>query len=524
MIKSFILSNRLRITYRVNSFIYSIRQFPIIKKILPNRLYKSKVLKILGMIFSILIEILQIFLGKFLYLWLMIFSFLSMYQTKMTDTYLHMFFFLTLAGALLNTYMFNPTKDKYYAMFLLNMPAYEYTLSNYAYSMIKTILGFLPFTILFGYLLGIPLWISILMPFFVWSVKMIVASINLWQYEKKRKVINENLPPKIYWILVFVFLLFAYGLPFLGIVLPTFVFLILALCFLLLSFYAGYKIKTFSFYRQVYKELLSKNSLYMGSNTSQEIIKNNSLKNIKLDKKYTSNKKGFAFFHDLFVKRHRKILTLAIKKQVFVMLFLFLGIIVVLLFNKDIHQEINAMMLTYLPYFVFIMYLLNRGQTVTQAMFMNCDHSMLTYRIYRTPKVILGMFRERLKTLILLNLFPAFILGVALPILLFITGGTDNPLNYVVLFVSIIAMSIFFSVHYLVMYYLLQPYNVETEMKSSTYTVVQWLTYFVCYFMIDLHLPTFSFGIAVSLFCIFYSIISLFLVYRLAPKTFKLRR
>ena len=96
MIKSFILSNRLRITYRVNSFIYSIRQFPIIKKILPNRLYKSKVLKILGMIFSILIEILQIFLGKFLYLWLMIFSFLSMSQTKMTDTFLHMFFFLTL--------------------------------------------------------------------------------------------------------------------------------------------------------------------------------------------------------------------------------------------------------------------------------------------------------------------------------------------------------------------------------------------------------------------------------------------
>ena len=198
--------------------------------------------------------------------------------------------------------------------------------------------------------------------------------------------------------------------------------------------------------------------------------------------------------------------------------------IIALLINKDIHQEVNNLLLTYLPYFVFIMYLLNRGQTVTNAMFLNCDHSMLTYRIYRAPKVILGIFKERLKTLISLNLIPATILGIALPTFLFITGGTNNPLNYAVLFVSIIAMSIFFSVHYLVMYYLLQPYNVETEMKSSTYSVAQFLTYFICYFMINLHLPTLYFGACLILFCILYSILSLFIVYRLAPQTFKLRK
>ena len=74
------------------------------------------------------------------------------------------------------------------------------------------------------------------------------------------------------------------------------------------------------------------------------------------------------------------------------------------------------------------------------------------------------------------------------------------------------------------MYYLLQPYNVETEMKSSTYSVVQFLTYFICYFMIDLHLPTLSFGAFLTLFCILYSVLSLIIVYHFAPKTFKLRR
>ena len=107
--------------------------------------------------------------------------------------------------------------------------------------------------------------------------------------------------------------------------------------------------------------------------------------------------------------------------------------------------------------------------------------------------------------------------------LLYLTGGTDNYLNYIVLFISIIAMSIFFSIHYLVMYYLLQPYNVNIEMKSSTYSVVQWVTYIVCYMFLQMRLPTVYFGIATVVFCILYSIIALILVYKYAPKTFKLR-
>ena len=74
MIKSFITSFKLKNTYRVNSVIYSIRQFPFVKKILPNTLYKNKVLKIIGNIISVIIELCSIFLGKFLYLWLCIVS------------------------------------------------------------------------------------------------------------------------------------------------------------------------------------------------------------------------------------------------------------------------------------------------------------------------------------------------------------------------------------------------------------------------------------------------------------------
>ena len=524
MIEAFIISFKLRNAYRVNSIIYSIKQLPIIRKILPNSLYKNKTLKILANIISILIEIFNIFIGKILYIFLMIFLPLQLYNTNNANTFIHIFTFLTLCGGLLNTYMFNPTKDKYYAIVIMNINAKKYTLSNYYYQLIKVIIGFLPFTIIFGTISKLPIWISLILPVFVVMIKMIVNYYCIKDFQKTQKAKNENLPSKILWSVIAILLVIAYGLPLANITINQVIFLGAFVISLILGIYSFIVIQKFDNYKKMYKQLLTQRNVYIGNKqSSNEVLKENSLKQIVMDTKYTSNKTGFAYFHDLFVKRHRKILTEAVKKQSVVIILILLAVIIAIYLNNDFKAKTNELLLSYLPYFVFIMYLLNRGTTVTQAMFMNCDHSMLTYRIYRTPKVILGIFKERLKTLIKINCLPAFLDGGGLALLLYISGGTDNILNYLSLFLSIIAMSIFFSVHYLVMYYLLQPYNVNTEMKSSTYRVVQAMTYLVSYYMIKLKLPTLSFGIAMIIFCISYSLISLIIAYKYAPKTFKLR-
>lgn len=524
MLKTFITSFKLQNTYRTNSIIYSIKQLPLIKRILPNSLYKSKGLKIFAGIISILWEIINIFIGKVIYIAAMIFMALSWYKTNNADTFIHIFTFLTLAGGLVNTYMLNPTKDKYYAIILMNINAREYGLSNYYYQLIKLIVGFLPFTILFGRIAGVPLWIQIAIPFFVLAIKLIVMNYCIYDFKKTNKASNENLPTKFVWGFVGICLLLAYGLPAINITLNQTIFLYVFIIAIILGIVSLVKIHNFNDYRRMYKQVLTESNVYIQEKaTGTQLIKDTSLKQIELDKNYTSNKSGFAYFHDLFVKRHRKILTTAVKKQSIVILLIIIAMIIGIQMNNDFKVKTNEVLLVYLPYFVFIMYCINRSSSVTQAMFMNCDHSMLTYRIYRTPKVILGIFKERLKTLITINLLPAVLMGGGLALLLYLSGGTDNPINYAIQFVSIIAMSIFFSVHYLVMYYLLQPYNVNTEMKSSTYKVVQGLTYIVCWYMIQIQMPIFTFGIATIVFCIAYCLISLFLAYKYAPKTFKLR-
>ena len=137
--------------------------------------------------------------------------------------------------------------------------------------------------------------------------------------------------------------------------------------------------------------------------------------------------------------------------------------------------------------------------------------------------MILKLFRIRLREIIKINLMPGVILGVGLALLLYASGGTDNPMNYGILVTSIICMSIFFSVHYLTIYYLLQPYNAGTEIKSATYQIVMSATYLVCFCMMQVRMPILTFGILCIVFCFLYFTVACVLIYRFAPKTFRLR-
>ena len=521
MFRSFLLSFRLRNAYKINTFIYALKSIPGIRKLLPDKLYQSKILKIIGNIISILLEIIDIFLGKLLYIFLMIFSIMTIYKTSSENTFLHIFVCLTLIGAIMNTYMFNPTKDKYYAMFIMRMDAKNYSLSNYFYAIFKAIIGFLPFTIIFGLLSGLNIWICLLLPLFVASAKITVAAYNLSLYTKKGIIINENNLMKHTWLFILLFLGIAYGLPALKIVIPSYILISFMIITILISIFSIKYILKFNQYREMYKQVLTNANINVIANANQ-ITKDTVLKQINVDQALTSNKKGFAYFNDLFVKRHSKLLLKSAKKVAFFSIIIIGIVLLVITLNTEIKKEVNNIIMTYLPYFVFIMYLINRGEAITRAMFMNSDHSMLTYAFFRKPNSILKLFRERLKSIISINLLPASIIGLGLAIILWATGGTTNPLNYLILVGSIIAMSIFFSVHHLVIYYLLQPYNINSETKNTTYTIVNILTYVVCYWMIDLRLPTLYFGLATILFAITYSLISLLLVYKLAPKTFKI--
>lgn len=527
MLKTLRLSFSLKNTYRVNSILYSIKQIPLLKKIIPDTVYQIKGFKIFANIISVIWEIISAFAGKLLYFLTMLVGALSLYELpkeKESQMFLHLLVFLSVIGAFINTYMFNPTKDKYYAMMLLEMDAREYTLINYFYAIIKILLAFGLLGFLFGYPMGLSVLQIVLIPFFVAGIKMIFEAYALWFYEKNGTVKNENRQSIFSWICIAVLFACAYGLPLIGIILPETVSSIVMCVTVVIGLLSIPKILTFKNYRAMYKELLTDTlSMQMDKSAQIKLQQDRSYKNISADTAITSNKKGFEFLNELFIKRHRKILWQSVIKITAVSLALIAGVLILFFIKPEAKEIVNGMLMSYLPYFVFIMYLINRGTGFTSALFVNCDHSLLTYSFYKQPKFILKLFQIRLREIIKINLMPAIVIGTGLAVLLYASGGTDNSLNYAVLFVSVVSLSIFFSVHYLTLYYLLQPYNAGTELKSGTYRVIMGLTYFICYGMIQIEMSTLVFGIMTIVFCILYCIVASVLVYKLAPKTFRIR-
>ena len=131
MLRTLKLSFALKNTCRVNNILYSLKQIPLIKKILPDALYQCEGLKILANIISLIWEILSVFLGKLLYLVLMVFGAGFLYSDKPEELYiLHILLFFTIVDSFVNAHLFNPAKDNYCAMILMRMNAREYTLTN----------------------------------------------------------------------------------------------------------------------------------------------------------------------------------------------------------------------------------------------------------------------------------------------------------------------------------------------------------------------------------------------------------
>ena len=522
MLNTLRLSFSLKNTYRVNAILHSLKQIPLLKHLLSNTLYQVRGLKVFANVLAVIWELITIFLFKFLYFFVMVCGLeLIRPDLQSKETFLHILLLLTLIGSFMNTNLFDAKRDKYYAMILLRMNARSYTLVNYGYYLLKVVVGFLPWVLLFGLGRGVPLWLCLLIPFAVAGSKLAVDSYSLWDYEQTGHVRNDSKLKKWPWLLTAVLLALAYLPLLVGAVLPLKVSAVLWVLCIPAGLLGLRRVVTFRYYREINQELLA--GLFTQIDTAKKAVKTANEKVISADLTITSQKNGFEFLNELFIKRHRKILWRSTLRIAVICAILCCGVLLLMALEPGVKTDINEMVMTWLPYFVFIMYIINRGTGFTNALFMNCDHSLLTYSFYKQPKFVLRLFQIRLREIIKINAVLALVIGIGLSVILFVSGGTENPLNYVVLICSVLAMSIFFSIHYLTVYYLLQPYTAGTEMKSGTYRIVMILTYVVCYAMMNLRLPILVFGVACIAFCVLYSVVASILVYKYAPQTFRLR-
>lgn len=237
----------------------------------------------------------------------------------------------------------------------------------------------------------------------------------------------------------------------------------------------------------------------------------------------TDNLRGYALLNHLFFTRHRRIITKPVRAKVIIVAILTLIFWGFLIWKPEFKDTVRGNILSLSPYLVFAMYMLSSGDKFSRALFFNCDRYMLKEHYYKDKEALLDNFTTRLKKSITLNLLPAGALAVMVFGTGVITGMDSELIRLLPMVATILTLSLFYSTHYLFIYYILQPYTVDLGRTGPLYSMVNSLVYLISFGSIYIKTTSMMFTFAVMFFTVLYTAAAILLTCNLAPRTFRLK-
>ncbi len=521
MINTLKTALKIDLTYSINSYIYIFKKLPILKKIIDGNAYKNDKFKKFIRMFSVFISMCKAIFFKLLYFFVLYYISGLINKNNITDTFIFIYFIFTFIGMIVNYYVLSTDKKKYFSLILFNMDAKKYMkaslLWNLFLSFILNCLGFLVFSNFLNYSVIDVMFLVL----FSTTARIVGDAFSVYYYKKHGILFTADYRHTLAVIGVF----FVIGsLPFFDIFVPGMVIYCTLFIFLIASVYCYIYLMSVNDYKLIYKKIntydASINS-YGNSYARSEMVQIKD-KDKYIDSRKLKDKEGYDLFNTIFFERHKEILMRSARNLSIISVLVIVILVVFACNDRNLSSQIEEFLFNRLGWFVLIMYLINRGSVVTQAMFYNCDHAMLKYNFYRNSNVILGLFKKRLVLLIKINLLPAIVIAIGSIVLLGITTDVSLAINFIMIPLFIIVLSVFFSVHYLVIYYLFQPYDKNLQIKSVSYTLVSLITLVLAYFLSGLVMSSVYFSILGIILTIVYIIVSLKFVYKFAPRTFKI--
>lgn len=509
------------IAYSVNSFLYALSKLPGFKNIISNDVYSDKSLKRIISIFGIIFSLARAVALKFLYFFVLFYISYKLFKDSMVIGYYHIYFFFTLIGLFINNKLLNTNKKKYFSIILFNMDATKFYYANIFWNQFTSLILNSIMLFFFGKMILSPKKYIIMQIVFTFFIRLIGEALNIMFYKKYNYIWYTN--NKLYFPIVLSLFACAF-LPYINIHIN---FIILDIS-TILSIFLGtlsliYLLKV-NDYRLMYKRL-SQIVNVMDHKNEKDYLKQAMVelkdKDKKIESKKIEGKTGYDFFNTIFFERHKEILLRSARKYSIVLIVIYIILSYLVMNKSGYYTKVDNFYATKIGWFALIMFIVNRGAIITQAMFFNCDHAMLRYNFYREPKSILELFKKRLLIVSKVNLLPAVVIGIGNIVMLILTKNTDIVL-LITNFLYIVCLSIFFSVHYLVIYYLFQPFNKEMEVKKVSYSIMTLITYIITYSLTRITINALLLSGIVVVFTVIYIIVSLKLVYKYAPRTFKL--
>lgn len=557
-----------------NSLVFALKKTPLIGKILPDRLYSTTFLKVIYWIYNVIREVCSLFFTKMAGVGLVYAAALiitSLYDTgellgNMSFKYafglFSLLFFLVYAffGVVLNTKIFEKTTEKDYLVFMIRMNAKKLNITLFAYDLARLFIGYL-LTGLIPAIFGVPVWCWLGIPFLAVFIKLFAAGFQAFRYKLKSKMHKPLCGTRAGDTLKVILIMIPFPVLFFMIVDGNYVPLSVLLTVSVVMIVAG----TLGLFELIASSpVLHRKALHDGVIFEKESVRVEkervkSFKQIKVKGTVKGNKKGFEYLNAIFVKRHFKML--ALKPIVCAVIIMALAAFIIVGFVYDYYMNTSSkecfnMVLVNLrnlilfkgyedplkpgeldPDFLFFrsvvqnhllalfipIAIFDNTYKSTQAMYINCDNSLMTFSFFKQPKMIIRLFDIRFKQLIGINLIPSMAMAIGCNLILFATGGQDYPFQYLINFAAIAFMSISFTMYWLSVYYLLQPYTTTAGVKSGAYNVAFMAFGFVMSVIAWISVPS---QILAAIMLVFTAVFVFFirkLVLKKAPKTWRVK-
>ena len=557
-----------------NGLVFALKKTPLIGNILPNRLYSTTALKVIYWIFHVIKEMFLLFIGKiaglgavYLVAWFMESEYIDyglnegVSASVLFGTFALFFFIIyALCGIFLNLPVFRCPPEKEYLVFMLRMNARKLNNTLFVYDLLKLFIGYL-LVIPFAAVIGVPFWACLGIPVLAVFVKLFGTGFQAFTFKIKNRL-HKPLRGSaaglmIRLVLTILLLPIVFILVVNGFFIPLWAVLLACGVLMLLGLWGFHQLNTFdsNLHRRALHDNITKTEVVYKKSDEQT----KQFKKINNRGRVSNNKKGFEYLNALFVRRHRKILVAT--PVIYAIGILALLAFVILSFISNYHMDYGddattqmitnnlwnllllrgyedaLMPLELDPGTIFIRYiaqdhmlamvvplvLADISFRATQAMYINCDNSLMTFSFFKQRKKIMQLFDIRLKQLIKLNILPVIACGICVNMLLFVTGGQDYPFHYLVNILICVIISAVNSTTGLALYYLFQPFTTSVNVKGGAFmgarVIIALVTLNICW------IPCNSLML-MGILIVFASVYIMFLrmlVSKFAPKTWRVK-
>lgn len=533
MYSAFINTYKVSFAQGANTFIYFLKKVPIIKNIISEQLYQNLELKVILGVICEIFKFLFGFIRKGFYIGLMIFLPAIYFKEAVLDIDLkiyaiHIFFFLNfIVGSLINVYIINKNNPKAFCMIkLMRVNPKDFYIGQIIYKNLTDFIFFIPFTTLLmgNFLKGMILLVELI------AFRMAFEYITIKLYDKTKTTISDKV--SIVSFIMIAGIILAYSLPFLKYTIDftkivfSIPFIVITVIILVASFIGILK---YSKFNKLAKELLTSESIQntekimAEANFAEVKVKEEKIANTQSNLELHKDKEGYEFLNSIFFSRYDYIINRGVRLRSGIIGLISVAVIALTIFMPQFKENIFTIIKNSATTWVFFMYLISLGEKICKSMFLNCDLSMLRYSYYRQGDAILANFKIRLKKIVGLNLIPAIVLCIGIIAITIASGHASDIVELAPTLIAIIFLSVFFSTHYLVMYYVIQPYTKQLQVKSPTFSIINFGVYMVSYMCLQIETTSSVFSLWVVILTFIYIVIALMVSYNLAPKTFKLR-